>query len=272
MMTHEPRVLMRRAPAWRYDLPSAHEAPTSLLSLNDINPPPNHADDVYMELPRSTVRLRGVLALLGIPTLLFLFFVAVQVYWGLIDYSQAFDWIMKLILILGPLICIWVVFSFVRLDLALPRDEPIRFNRLRRKIYIYQFRCNYLFLFSRKHWGVKPVAYNWDDVTAEVYRVYASGYGGLIENVMLSVRNPDTDEVIDRVLFTHDLYHGEAYWAIARLFMQQGPEALPKFVHPPRDWNDDDGLSHMHCLAPKVDWPQEMDRESRTGPSEGEAQ
>ncbi|WP_349681753.1 DUF6708 domain-containing protein [Pseudomonas sp. UBA6753] len=179
---------------------------------------------------------------------------------------------MKLILILGPLICIGVVFSFVRLDLALPRDEPIRFNRLRRKIYVYQFRCNYLFLFSRKHWGVKPVAYNWDDVTAEVYRVYAPGHGGLIENVMLSIRNPETNEVIDRVFFTHDLYHGEAYWAIARLFMQQGPEALPKFVHPPRDWNDDDGLSHMHCLAPKVHWPEDMDRESRTGPSEGEAQ
>ncbi|WP_346330245.1 DUF6708 domain-containing protein [Pseudomonas sp. AFG_SD02_1510_Pfu_092] len=53
--------------------------------------------------------------------------------------------------------------------------------------------------------------------------------------------------------------------------MQQGPEALPKFVHPPRDWNDDDGLSHMHCLAPKVHWPEDIDRESRTAPSDGES-
>ncbi|KAF4557189.1 hypothetical protein [Pseudomonas sp. CES] len=42
---------------------------------------------------------------------------------------------------------------------------------------------------------------------------------------MLSIRNPETNEVIDRVFFTYDLYKGEAYWAIARLFMQQGPEA-----------------------------------------------
>ncbi|WP_241507402.1 DUF6708 domain-containing protein [Pseudomonas sp. AFG_SD02_1510_Pfu_092] len=272
MTTLEPSALMRRAPGWRYDLPSVHEVPTSRFSLNDINPPPNHADGVYMELPRSTVLLHGVVALLGIPMLLFLFYVTVCVYWNLIDYIQDFDWMMMLTLMLGPVICLWVVFTFVRLDLTLPRDEPIRFNRSRRKIYIYQFRHHYLYLFSRKHWGVKPVAYNWDDVTAEVYRVYAPGHGGLIENVMLSVRNPETDEVIDRVFFTHDLYRGEAYWAIARLFMQQGPEALPQFIHPPRDWNDDDGLSHMHCLAPKVHWPAAIDRESRTAPSEGEAQ
>ncbi|HFL2186245.1 TPA: DUF6708 domain-containing protein [Pseudomonas putida] len=64
-------------------------------------------------------------------------------------------------------------------------------------------------------------------------------------------------------------------WPASQLFScrnhQQGPEALPKFVHPPRDWNDDDGLSHMHCLAPKVHWPEDIDRESRTAPSEGEA-
>lgn len=169
------------------------------------------------------------------------------------------------------LVSIWATATYIKMDLLLPRDEPIRFNRLRRKIYFYQFRFHYIYLFSRKHWGVKPVAYNWDDVTAEVYRVYAPGHGGLIENVMLSIRNPETNEVIDRVFFTHDLRHGEAYWAIARLFMQQGPEALPKFVHPPRDWNDDDGLSHMHCLAPKVHWPEDIDRESRTAPCEGEA-
>ncbi|WP_330218086.1 DUF6708 domain-containing protein [Pseudomonas sp. C5pp] len=190
----------------------------------------------------------------------------------MLDVSWSRDWYVAVVIVLVPLIGMWAVASFVKIDLMLPRDEPIRFNRLRRKIYLYQFRFHYIYLFSRKHWGVKPVAYNWDDVTAEVYRVYAPGHGGLIENVMLSVRNPETNEVIDRVFFTHDLYHGEAYWAIARLFMQQGPEALPKFVHPPRDWNDDDGLSHMHCLAPKVNWPEEIDRESRTGPSEGEAQ
>ncbi|GLO09279.1 hypothetical protein PPUJ20005_32480 [Pseudomonas putida] len=85
---------------------------------------------------------------------------------------------------------------------------------MRRKVYFYQYRFDRIFIFSRKRWGVQPVAYDWDDVTAEVYRIYAPGHGGLIENVMLSVRNPETDEVIDRVFFTHTLHEGEAYWAI----------------------------------------------------------
>ncbi|MFV3292543.1 DUF6708 domain-containing protein [Pseudomonas sp. NY11955] len=242
------------------------------FTLKDISPPPNHVGDVYLEFPRATLILRGVLALLGIPALLFLFGLTLWLYWNVFSYGWTREWMMYVMLVIGPIVWFGSIFSFVKLDLMLPRDEPIRFNRLRRKIYLYQYRFNYFYLFSRKHWGVKPVAYNWDDVTAEVYRVYAPGHGGLIENVMLSVRNPETNEVIDRVLFTSSLYRGEAYWAIARLFMQQGPEALPKFVHPPRDWNDDDGLSHMHCLAPKVKWPDDIDRESRTAPSEGEAQ
>ncbi len=203
----------------------------------------------------------------GVPGLLFVLGMTLYLYWILLHGSWPRDWITNISIALLP-VALWALTAYVRLDLVAPRDEPIRFNRLRQKIYIYEFRYDRIFIFSRKRWGVKPVAYNWDDVTAEVYRVYAPGHGGLIENVMLSVRNPETNEVIDRVFFTYDLYKGEAYWAIARLFMQQGPKALPKFVHPPRDWNDDDGLSHMHCLAPKVHWPEEIDRESRTAPSD----
>nr|WP_262926128.1 DUF6708 domain-containing protein [Pseudomonas asiatica] len=253
-------------------MPDVSSQKVPRFSFEDINPSPNYLDKVYLELPRSTVSLRGVAVLLGIPGLIASSGALIYLYLLILDVSWSRDWYVAVIIVLVPMIGMWAVASFVKIDLMLPRDEPIRFNRLRRKIYLYQFRFHYIYLFSRKHWGVKPVAYNWDDVTAEVYRVYAPGHGGLIENVMLSVRNPETNEVIDRVFFTHDLYHGEAYWAIARLFMQQGPEALPKFVHPPRDWNDDDGLSHMHCLAPKVNWPEEIDRESRTGPSEGETQ
>ncbi|MND38685.1 hypothetical protein D3C80_293940 [compost metagenome] len=262
----------RRALCWSYDLPDVSSQKVPRFSFEDINPSPNNLDKVYLELPRSTVSLRGVAVLLGIPGLIASSGALIYLYLLVLDVSWSRDWYVAVIIVLVPLIGMWAIASFVKIDLMLPRDEPIRFNRLRRKIYLYQFRFHYIYLFSRKHWGVKPVAYNWDDVTAEVYRVYAPGHGGLIENVMLSIRNPETNEVIDRVFFTYDLYQGEAYWAIARLFMQQGPEALPKFVHPPRDWNDDDGLSHMHCLAPKVHWPEDMDRESRTGPSEGEAQ
>ncbi|WP_322349268.1 DUF6708 domain-containing protein, partial [Pseudomonas putida] len=94
---------------------------------------------------------------------------------------------MNAFLVLSPPAAAWVLFPYIKLDVVLPRDEPIRFNRLRRKVYFYQYRFDRIFIFSRKRWGVQPVAYNWDDVTAEVYRIFAPGHGGLIENVMLSV-------------------------------------------------------------------------------------
>ncbi|WP_259369732.1 DUF6708 domain-containing protein [Pseudomonas juntendi] len=264
--------LSERGLGWRYDLPHVGEEPKVSGCLDRIKPPPNYYDAIYLELPRQSVSLRGVVALLGVPSMLLCLGVALWLYWGLLFEGFTHDWVTNVLTVIFPVLPLWVILCFIKLDLTVPRDEPIRFNRLRRKIYLYQFRFHYMYLFSPRHWGVKPVAYNWDDVTAEVYRIYAPGHGGLIENVMLSVRNPETNEVIDRVFFSHDLYHGEAYWAIARLFMQQGPEALPKFVHPARDWNDDDGLSHMHCLAPKVYWPVAIDRESRTAPHTGEVQ
>jgi len=264
------KILWARAIGWSHDLPHVDQTPTLQYDANELTPPPNYCDETYLELSRATVNLRGIGVLIGTVTLLFCCGIALFLYRSFIVDGWQGDWAMNAFLVLSPPAAAWALFPYIKLDVVLPRDEPIRFNRLRRKVYFYQYRFDRIFIFSRKRWGVQPVAYNWDDVTAEVYRIYAPGHGGLIENVMLSVRNPETDEVIDRVFFTHTLHEGEAYWAIARLFMQQGPEALPKFVHPPRDWNDDDGLSHMHCLAPKVQWPTEIDLESRTAPATDE--
>ncbi|WP_306579548.1 DUF6708 domain-containing protein [Pseudomonas sp.] len=271
MSKFQARVLWGRSLGWSHDLPQINETPTLPYGTESIKPSPNNFNNIYLELPRSSFGLRGVVALFSIPILIPCAILVLYVYWTYLVDGLSRDWVFDLFAMLMSAIGLWASIFYVKLDLTLPRDEPIRFNRLRRKIYFYQYRSHYIYLFSRKRWGLQPVAHNWDDVTAEVYRVYAPGHGGLIENVMLSVRNPETNEVIDRVFFTHTLDQGKAYWAIARLFMQQGPEALPKFVHPPRDWNDDDGLSHMHCLAPKVQWPADIDRESRTAPSEEDA-
>ncbi|MQG95218.1 hypothetical protein F6X59_21265 [Pseudomonas sp. MN1F] len=177
-------------------------------------------------------------------------------------------------------IAVFFVVPYIRMDLGFPRDEPIRFNRLRRKVYFYQYRFSRLHPFGRKNWGIKPVVCDWDDLTAEVYRIYLPmGYGGLKEWIMLSIHSPDTNEIIDRIFLTDDIEKGEQYWALARLFMQQGPDALPDFVHPPIDWDEFPDISpwgqsrHRNPfdrLAPKVQWPVEMDLESRTAPNPGD--
>ncbi|WP_310889556.1 MULTISPECIES: DUF6708 domain-containing protein [Pseudomonas] len=50
----------------------------------------------------------------------------------------------------------WVTIPLVRLDIELPRDEPIRFNRLRQKVYFYEYRQDRVRVLSKKHWGGTP--------------------------------------------------------------------------------------------------------------------
>ncbi len=163
---------------------------------------------------------------------------------------------------------LWGGIYFWRMDTEAPRDEPIRFNRTRRKVYVYRFFRDGLRPFSRSAWGVRIDVYDWDDLRAEACSIYGPmGSGGSIQTVTLAVVEPGTCKVLDRFHFAHDIQQGEMYWAMAQLFMQQGPHALPAFPRPPRDWNNEDVTFNLaRRLAPKVQWPAPIDLESRTAP------
>lgn len=163
---------------------------------------------------------------------------------------------------------VWGGLYFWRMDVESPRDEPIRFNRLRQKVYVYRFYHNGRWPLGRNDWGVRTQIYDWNDLRAEACSVYGPmGTGGFVDTVTLAVVKPDTNIVIDRFHFAHDIQQGEMYWAMALLFMQQGPQALPHFPRPPRDWNNEDvSFNLARRLAPKVQWPADMDLESRTAP------
>jgi hypothetical protein len=266
-VNREQKSLPRRALGWKYDLPKPHEIPEPHPDLSYLQPSPNHINEAFLELPRSSLNVRGIGIIGGTLRL------AINVIWLLfIIYlllAQNLQIGTHLILACFGFATLmsWLIIPTIRMDIEFPRDEPIRFNRLRRKVYFYQYHFDRFHLFSRQRWGVRPVVYDWDDLVAEACSVYAPmGNGGLIENVVISVIKPGTEEVIDRLFFTHDIEQGKQYWALAQLFMQQGPQALPEFVHPPRDWNDDSQLSPIHCIAPKVRWPEEIDFESRSAP------
>ncbi|MFJ4064595.1 DUF6708 domain-containing protein [Pseudomonas sp. NPDC089996] len=257
-----------RAFGWKYDLPSPN-APTQLEARTaHLNPPPNHIDNNHIELPRNTVETRGILTALGALTLLIVTIGTLLLTYANIAWDGKFDLRISGISIIILLIAFLIIPPYIRMDLELPCNEPIRFNKLRRKVYFYQYRHDLLRPFGRANWGIKPVVYDWDDLTAEAYRGYAPmGYGGLKEKIMISVCKPGTDEVIDRIYFTDDIEKGEQYWAIARVFMQEGAEALPEFVNPPWDWNEGIYSNPFEQRAPKVQWPTEMDLESRTAPA-----
>ncbi|WP_256573943.1 MULTISPECIES: DUF6708 domain-containing protein [unclassified Pseudomonas] len=270
---------IKREFGWQYDLPAPNKSCNVAPAAARIYPPPNHADNYYLEIPRTPLRPRGLLLFLGSSIL---FITATGIPFIAYDdptwfFAPDIRIVAFLALVLGA---VFVGIPVIRLDLEMPRHEPIRFNRLRRKVYFYQYRFEQAYPFGRKNWGVRPISYNWDDLTAEAYRTYVPlGYGGLKERIMLSVKKPETNEIIDRLFLCDDIHQGTLYWEIARAFMENGPEVLPNFVHPPRDWdefpNPDPWENAFHRnpfdrLAPKVHWPADMDLESRTAPNPGD--
>ena len=258
---------------WEFNLPDGG-TPCETESIDEkLSPPPNYFDDNFIEIPRSSLKARGYWLISGV----FLFILTLYLYLlhpPQLNMSHLQFIALDLLMFTAG---VFIVTSYMRIDFGLPRDEPIRFNRHRRKVYFYQYRFDRLHPFGRKNWGVKPVSYDWDDVTAEAYRIYLPmGYGGLKEWVMLSIQKPGASEVIDRIFLSDNIEKGKQYWAIARLFMQKGPEALPEFVHPPKDWNEFpnpgpwENAFHRNPfdrLAPEVRWPAGMDLESRTAPT-----
>ncbi|HCN44838.1 MAG TPA: hypothetical protein DIT18_03585 [Pseudomonas sp.] len=139
---------------------------------------------------------------------------------------------------------------------------PIRFNRIRQRLYAYNFKYSLWNPFERCR--VLPVAYDWSQVRAERWSV---GAGTTFRRgVELSIVKPGTNEVIDRFPLTAG-GADEYAWAYVCTYMQQGPDALPP---PDEPWDHNDVLwcNVAMLLAPKVEWPADMDLESRTAPYE----
>lgn len=261
-------MLDKPGPGWKLDLPGPNEPPTNTPYPPALSNSPNHRDEIYLDLPRSSFRVRGLCIWLAI--LFFLIsgapFIILTIF--IIEEGSLPPLVLNLGLLFTFIVTLWLGVYAWRMDVEAPRDEPIRFNRIRRKVYVYRFHHDGRRPFSRTAWGVRPEVYNWDDLRAEACSVYGPmGTGGLIETVTLAVVKPGTNKVIDRFHFAHDIQQGEMYWAMAQLFMQQGPQALPTFPRPPRDWNNEPVTFNLaRRLAPKVKWPHDMDIESRTGP------
>ena len=267
-MAYTAPLLNKPAEGWKHDLPGPNQPPSRTPNTRLLPNPPNYVDDIYLELPRSTYRIRGLCIWIAVLILLVSSVPVIALTFYIVMEGNLPPFLASIALLVTFAACLWIAVYLWRMDAEAPRDEPIRFNRLRRKVYVYRFFHDGAKPFSRKAWGVRPMAYDWDDLHAEACSIYGPmGSGGFIETVTLAVLKPGTNEVIDRFLFAHEIQRGEMYWAMAQLFMQQGPHALPTFPYEPRDWNNEDvSFNLARRLAPKVVWPAEMDLESRTAP------
>jgi hypothetical protein len=260
-----PTVTMTRpklnppARGWRADLSEPGVAINEGPSLDGRRA--NHCDDVYLELSRSYMDVRGALFwfnVLYIPAIFYFFL-------------GALEWLSGLLFVFigasSILVSVWVALLTLRVDISPPRDLPLRFNRLRRKMYAYEIDVVWWNPFIR--WPIRMVSYDWDDVRAEAWQQQGVIHGGHVMKwgVALSVVKHGTNEVIDRFQLRAK-GDGEATWAYICTYMQEGPNSLPSPDYPSRDNEEERTLNIAYLLAPKVKWPAEMDIESRTAPAD----
>ncbi|WPO98796.1 DUF6708 domain-containing protein [Pseudomonas sp. HR96] len=256
-----------RALGWKYNLPNPNETPSKTPNAKTLTKHPRHMDNIYMELSRETSANREAGILLTISGLVILVvYLAITI--TLVDFNRIeTSLILAGVLVFSCTVCLF--YYFWRIDTETPVDEPIRFNRKRRKVYAYNFRPNGKKFYCRKGWGATPVVYDWDNLRAEFYSVYGPmGTGGLVENIYLAVVEPGTGKIIDRFFFAHGQSQGEMYWALAQIYMQQGPEALSDFGNASEAWARMYAVENLsRRIGPKVQWPHAMDVESKTAPS-----
>jgi len=252
---------------WQRDLPGPNDLPTDMPDI--VFGAPNHLDDVYLEISRRLFSVRGILVALGLLALVCGVISSVSnitSFYNVILKSDGFDEEIAIgaVIIVGTFaIFFWVAGTSIRLDLFPPRSEPIRFNRARRKVYVYGF--HFVWWNPLALWYVTTKSYDWDDLRAEAWKQRGATANGILiinEGVSLAVVKPGTNQVIDRFHLSGSVQ--TALWAYICTYMQKGPDALKPCDAPMRDANDT--YNPITRLAPKVQWPEAMDIESRTAP------
>ncbi|MGH8389970.1 MAG: DUF6708 domain-containing protein, partial [Pseudomonas sp.] len=121
------------APGWKRDLPMPDQTPSTEPYPPVLSNPPNHVDPVYLELRRSTIRTRGA----GPWIAMLVFVLTCYPLSSPLEIWNS-DWVINLIIPVVLVIGVWSGVYIWRMDVDAPRDEPIRFNRLRRKVYVYR--------------------------------------------------------------------------------------------------------------------------------------
>jgi len=252
-------ILIPPCPGWKEDLPSPFDVP--ILEPHLGTHAPNHQDDICLEISRSAMAWRGAVSAL---TLIYLISILVDLPW-MIFHTDPTD-IESILLLVGMYsLFSWSIIILFRADLAAPRDLPIRFNRVRKKIYAYNFKRQWWNPFDKGK--IVVVSYDWSQVRAERWSQNGSlPNGGFIFKwgVTLSIVAPGTNNVIDRFPLV-TMGADQHAWAYICTYMQEGPSALPP-PGEPKDHNDVLWCEFALRLAPRVVWPTEMDLESRTAP------
>lgn len=260
--------LDRPCPGWQLDLPG----PNIFISKAIGEPPKiNNQDNIFLEISRNISSRRNITLALGVAQLIASIFGLQWSLEGLLSINTyGIDAEGTAILILAALIFVLAPIFLLAPAALPPRDCPIRFNRMRGRVYVYEFKKNWAIFPTR--WRVTTHSFAWEDLRAELWRQRAfTPQGGLIIawGVSIAVVKSNTNEVINRFPLSVGQDEGSS-WDYVRTYMQHGPAALPP-IDTVNDPNEVPSYSLALRLAPRVCWPEQMDAESRSGPEDSPA-
>src|SRR5690606_32555246 len=147
---------------WYEDLP-ARDAPID-RAPGMVHGDVNTMDEACLEVSRASTLMRGGAALFG--SLGIGFIVFFLVFFGRIFFPLEQGLLVPFITsIFGFAFLVCMVILFFRTDFSIPRDRPIRFNRSRRKVYVYEYAYTWNPFIK---WPATIKEFDWDTLQAEI--------------------------------------------------------------------------------------------------------
>ena len=241
-------ILSPQADYWEEDLPGREEPQAykpQLIWLNKMN-------GTWMEIPCYTNKSWGIGWIL-ILILMLPFIVAAGLLFEADLYS--FFWGLPLVLMGLFVISSFIAFAF-RAVMYSPRSTPIRFNRKRQKVYVYEFQQSWN---PWKKWPVVVKVFDWEDIYGE--RLFWPGRYTFGSQLSCAVCSPGSRQVLHRFPVTHVVGDIRMIWAewshICQYMQGRRVPATPMFRRPPASWTPEEY---------QYRWPEDLDRESKTAP------
>ncbi|WP_300000909.1 DUF6708 domain-containing protein [uncultured Cedecea sp.] len=250
-------LLTPRLKNWEEDLPANSEkqvVPGQLIQVTEIN-------DIWMEVPRYENTMWG-LEWFGVIASILAFIIVIGMSIAIIflpdfNFSSGYDISMIAILWGGGGIFLSMLILFLRMALFVPRDQPIRFNRKRQKIYIFEHHRKAWNPWAK--WPTTVRVFDWADIHGEIshesdrldqgFRLYGA------------ICKPGTLKVTERVILNYSIYYIQLQrelWSHWCQYMQHQPVVMDPLCPPPGDGRPQKKAKSL--------WPEALDRESRTAP------
>ena len=238
--------LTPQAEKWEEDLAEKFDlqqhALPKLIRVNEIN-------DTWMEIPRyEKIGWLGLwfftlITMIPVPFIFLIF--------NFPGFSS--DVQFKIILMMFAFFFTSMSLFLLRMALFVPRGTPVRFNRKRQKVYVYEHQRS---IWPWMRWPTVIKVFNWADIHGEMLQ--QSGRYDYGHRLSCAVCNPGTYEVVDRFILSWtegDSRVIRGLWNHCCLYMQYKPvPETPLLTRKPWSWTP----------LNTIRWPEDMDKESRT--------